>query len=80
MLLKEEASNFLLWDFSKMKFFSSLLLKNFSCHLTWNLTWMPFHKMVSIISMNMNKTKLPAKAMESQTKYIVDKSAINIYQ
>ena len=36
--------------------------------------------MVSIISMNVNKTKLPAKAMESQTKYIVDKSAINIYQ
>ena len=36
--------------------------------------------MVSIISMNVNKTKLPAKAMGSQTKYIVDKSAINIYQ
>ena len=44
-----------------MKFFSSLMLKNFSSHLTWKLSWTPFHKiMVSIISMNVNKTKLPA--------------------
>ena len=33
MLLKEEASNFL-----KMKLLSSLMLKNFSSHLTWKLS------------------------------------------
>ena len=26
-----------------MKFFSSLMLKNFSSHLTWKLFWTPFH-------------------------------------
>ena len=45
----------------EMKFFSSLMLKNFSSHFTWKLSWTPFHKlMISIISMNMNKTKLSA--------------------
>ena len=28
----------------KIKFFSSLMLKNFSSHLTWKLSWTPFHK------------------------------------
>ena len=45
----------------KMKFFSSLMLKIFSSHLTWKFSWTPSHKiMVSIISMNANKTELPA--------------------
>ena len=26
------------------QFFSSLMLKNFSSHLTWKLSWTPFHK------------------------------------
>ena len=93
MLLKEEASNFLLWDF--------LMRKNFSSHLTssfpasrglsrrgteWEkgerlslsfLSFLPrrerpvlagklqaalnaFRQMVSIISINVNETKLPA--------------------
>ena len=56
MLLKEEASNFLLWDF-KNEIFSSVMLKNFSSHWTWKLSW-KFN--VSIISMNVNKIKLPA--------------------
>ena len=62
MLLKEETSNFLLWDFKnfKMKFFSSLMLKIFSSHLTWKFSWNTFSQMVSIISMNVNKTELPA--------------------
>ena len=30
-----------------MKFFSSLMLKNFSSHLTWKLSWTPSYKMVS---------------------------------
>ena len=30
-----------------MKFFSSLIFKNFSSHLTWNLSWTPLYKMVS---------------------------------
>ena len=38
MLLKEEASNFLLWDF-KNEIFSSVMLKNFSSHWTWKLSW-----------------------------------------
>ena len=28
----------------KMKFFSSVILKNFSNHLTWKLSWTPSHK------------------------------------
>ena len=44
-----------------MKLFSLLMLKNFHSHLSWKLSWTPSHKiMVSIISMNMNKTELPA--------------------
>ena len=44
-----------------MKLFSLLMLKNFHSHLSWRLSWTPSHKiMVSIISMNMNKTELPA--------------------
>ena len=62
MLLEEEASKlFFTLRFLKMKFFSSLLLKNFSSHLTWKLSQViAFSQMVSIISMNVNKTKLPA--------------------
>ena len=61
MLLKEEASNFY-YEILNMKFFSSLMLKNnyFNSHLTWKLSRTPSHKcMVSIISINLNKTKLP---------------------
>ena len=31
------------YEILKMKFFSSLMLKNFSSHLTWKLFWTPFH-------------------------------------
>ena len=31
-------------EFLKMNFSSSLMLKNFSSHLTWKLTWTSFHK------------------------------------
>ena len=48
MLLKEKASNILLWDF-KNEILSSLMLKNFSSHLTWKLSWtIAFSQMVSI--------------------------------
>ena len=32
------------YEKKKMKFLSSLVLKNFSSHLAWKLSWTPFHK------------------------------------
>ena len=52
-----------------MKFFSSLMLKNFSSHLTWKLSWTPFHKWPPLFQWTrtgradkrpVNKIKLPA--------------------
>ena len=42
-----------------MKFFSSLMLKNFSSHLTWELSWTPSHKWSSLFQWTWTRLNFP---------------------
>ena len=60
MLLEEEASKLLFTlRFLKMKFSSSLMLKNFSSHLTWKLSWMLFHKWSPLFQWTWTRLNFP---------------------
>ena len=57
MLLSEEASNFLLWEF-KNEIFQHAHAEEFKLPFDLKALLNAFSQMVSIISMNVNKTKL----------------------
>ena len=60
MLLEEEASKLLFTlRFLKMKFSTSLMLKNFSSHLTWKLSWMLFHKWSPLFQWTWTRLNFP---------------------
>ena len=48
------------YEILKMKFLSSLTLKNFSSYLTWKLSWTPSYKWSPLFQGKWTRLKLPA--------------------